>query len=206
MNLPNRLTLARICLIPFIIFIPLVPFFNNVVLFGDVKLNTQFTLENLIVLIIFVVGAFTDFLDGYIARKHHLITDFGKFMDPMADKVLVISTLLILLEQGKMTAFGFPLGFVLILIVAREFMVTGIRLIAVQNNVVIAASKLGKIKTVSQMIMVIFLLLECYPFTFIGGNAKDITALILIGFAGLTTLVSGIDYFIKNKDVILKSK
>lgn len=200
MNLPNKLTLFRVALIPVIVIIALIGPLYDIYIFKEV------TVGNFIILIVFLIAAFTDYLDGHIARKNNLITDFGKFMDPMADKVLVISTLLILLEQGKMTAFGFPLGFVLILIVAREFMVTGIRLIAVQNNVVIAASKLGKIKTVSQMIMVIFLLLECYPFTFIGGNAKDITALILIGFAGLTTLVSGIDYFIKNKDVILKSK
>ncbi|HHV14238.1 MAG TPA: CDP-diacylglycerol--glycerol-3-phosphate 3-phosphatidyltransferase [Acholeplasmataceae bacterium] len=200
MNLPNKLTLFRVALIPVIVIIALISPLYDIYIFKEV------TVGNFIILIVFLIASFTDYLDGHIARKNNLITDFGKFMDPMADKVLVISTLLILLEQGKMTAFGFPLGFVLILIVAREFMVTGIRLIAVQNNVVIAASKLGKIKTVSQMIMVIFLLLECYPFTFIGGTAKDITALILISFAGLTTLVSGIDYFIKNKDVILKSK
>ncbi|HOH18220.1 MAG TPA: CDP-diacylglycerol--glycerol-3-phosphate 3-phosphatidyltransferase [Bacilli bacterium] len=206
MNLPNRLTLARICLIPFIIFIPLVPFFNNVVLFGDVKLNTQFTLENLIVLIIFVVGAFTDFLDGYIARKHHLITDFGKFMDPLADKLLVLAALIVLLERGRMEAFGFSLGFVVTLILAREFMVTGIRLIAASDHLVIAASKLGKFKTISQMALIIILLLNGYPFTLLGSLAQDIVSLTLIVLAGGLTIISGVDYFWKNKDIILKNK
>ncbi|HNZ50326.1 MAG TPA: CDP-diacylglycerol--glycerol-3-phosphate 3-phosphatidyltransferase [Bacilli bacterium] len=206
MNLPNRLTLARICLIPFIIFIPLVPFFNNVVLFGDVKLNTQFTLENLIVLIIFVVGAFADFLDGYIARKHHLITDFGKFMDPLADKLLVLAALIVLLERGRMEAFGFSLGFVVTLILAREFMVTGIRLIAASDHLVIAASKLGKFKTISQMALIIILLLNGYPFTLLGSLAQDIVSLTLIVLAGGLTIISGVDYFWKNKDIILKNK
>ena len=127
-------------------------------------------------------------------------------MDPLADKLLVISTMLILLEQGKFQAFNFGLGFILIIIIAREFIVTGIRLLAVQNNVVIAASKLGKAKTVSQMFMVIILLLECLPFSLLAGSSKDITSLVIISIAGILTLVSGIDYFIKNKEIILKSK
>ncbi|MFA7050621.1 MAG: CDP-alcohol phosphatidyltransferase family protein, partial [Bacilli bacterium] len=110
MNLPNKLTLFRVALIPVIVIIALISPLYDSYIFKEV------TVGNFIILIVFLIASFTDYLDGHIARKNNLITDFGKFMDPMADKVLVISTLLILLEQGKMTAFGFPLGFVLILI------------------------------------------------------------------------------------------
>lgn len=206
MNLPNRLTLARIGMIPLIILIPLIPFFNNTVLFGDVAAQTEVTLENLIVLIVFAVASFTDFLDGHIARKRHLITDFGKFMDPLADKLLVLAALIVLLERGRMVAFGVSLGFVVTLILAREFMVTGIRLIAASDNLVIAASKLGKFKTVSQMGMIIVLLLHSYPFTFLGTVAQNWATLILVALAGGLTLISGVDYFIKNKGIILRSK
>ncbi len=206
MNLPNRLTMARICLIPFIILIPLIPFFHATVLFGDVSLNTHFTLENLIILVIFLVGSFTDFLDGHIARKHNLVTDFGKFMDPLADKLLVLAAMIVLLERGRMEAFGFGLGFVVTLIFAREFMVTGIRLIAASDHLVIAASKLGKFKTVSQMTLIIILLLNGYPFTLLGTLAQDIVSLVLIVLAGGLTIISGVDYFWKNKEIILKNK
>lgn len=200
MNLPNKLTMFRVLLIPVIIIISLISSLQQSFIFLDV------TIGNFIILVIFCLASFTDFLDGYIARSRNLVTEFGKFIDPLADKLLVISTMLILLEQGKFQAFSFGLGFVLIIIIAREFIVTGIRLLAVQNNVVIAASKLGKAKTVSQMFMVIILLLECLPFSLIKGSSKDITALIVISVAGILTLVSGIDYFIKNKGIILKSK
>ena len=129
-----------------------IPFFNNTVLFGDLSRGTEITLENIVLLVIFVLASFTDFLDGYIARKRNIITNFGKFMDPLADKLLVFATIIVLLERGRFSAFGFGLGFVVTLMIAREFIVTGIRLLAVNENVVIAASKLGKAKTVSQMI------------------------------------------------------
>jgi CDP-diacylglycerol--glycerol-3-phosphate 3-phosphatidyltransferase len=206
MNLPNRLTMARICLIPLIIFIPLIPIFNSIVLFGDVSLNTHVTLENLIVLFVFIVASFTDYLDGHIARKRNLVTDFGKFMDPLADKLLVLAALIVLLERGRMEAFGFSLGFVVTLILAREFLVTGIRLIAASEHLVIAASKMGKLKTVSQMTLIIILLLNGYPFTWLGSLAQDIVSLTLITLAGGLTIISGFDYFWKNKNIILKNK
>jgi CDP-diacylglycerol--glycerol-3-phosphate 3-phosphatidyltransferase len=127
-------------------------------------------------------------------------------MDPLADKLLVLTALIYLLERGRIQAFGFSLGFVVTIILAREFMVTGIRLLAVDNNVVIAASKLGKVKTVSQMLMIIILLVNSYPFTILGGNALDISALVLIVISGGLTLISGVEYFIKNKNFILSSK
>ncbi|MDD2258358.1 MAG: CDP-diacylglycerol--glycerol-3-phosphate 3-phosphatidyltransferase [Bacilli bacterium] len=200
MNLPNKLTMFRIMLIPVIIIISLISSLQEIFLFSSV------TVGNFIILIIFCVASFTDFLDGNIARKRNLVTDFGKFMDPLADKLLVISTMIILLEQGKFQAFNYGLGFVLIIIIAREFIVTGIRLLAVQKNIVIAASSLGKVKTISQIFMIIILLLECFPITLFKGDSQDITSLVVISIAGLFTLVSGIDYFIKNKELILKSK
>lgn len=189
MNLPNKLTLIRVFLIPFIIIVPLIPGLDNV-LFSGV------TLANFIVLIIFCVASFTDFLDGYIARKYNLVTDFGKFMDPLADKLLVFAAFILLVEQGSIA------GWIVTVIIAREFMVTGIRILAANNNVVIAASKLGKAKTISQMFTIIVLLLNNYPFSLINIPV----GMILAYLAALLTIVSGVDYFVKNKDVILKSK
>jgi len=189
--------------IPIIIIVALIPYFSEVTVFGN---NSPVTLENIIILIIFSLASFTDYLDGHLARKHNLITNFGKFMDPLADKLLVLTALIYLLERGRIVAFGFSLGFVVTIILAREFFVTGIRLLAVENNIVIAASRLGKAKTVSQMCMIILLLVNNYPFTLLGGNAKDITSLVMICIAGLLTVISGVDYFMKNKEIILKSK
>ena len=200
MNLPNKLTIARMCAIPLIIVISLISKLHEIEIFKSI------TAEMLILLVVFAVASFTDFLDGKIARKYNLVTNFGKFMDPLADKLLVMTTLLILLERGKFTVFGFSLGFVVIIILAREFAITGLRTIAADNNQVIAASKLGKAKTVSQMIMIILILVDCYPVRFISDLAGDITALALISLATILTLVSGIDYFIKNKHVLSETK
>lgn len=204
MNLPNKLTIGRMFAIPVIIIISLITKFDGIIVFG--KNNIDVNLKDIIILIVFIIAAFTDFLDGYIARKNKLITDFGKFMDPLADKLLVLAAMIVLLESGRFAVFGISLGFVITIILAREFMVTGIRLLAVDNNIVIAASKLGKFKTVSQMLMIIILLLNGYPFSIFGEVARDTTLTIVISIAGLLTLISGIDYFIKNKEIILKSK
>lgn len=204
MNLANKLTVARIFAIPLIIIVSLIPFFSSITLFGSA--GNEVTLENILVFGIFSLAAFTDFLDGHIARKHNLITDFGKFMDPLADKLLVLTALIYLLERGRFQVFGFQLGFVITIILAREFMVTGIRLVAADNQQVIAASKLGKAKTVSQMFAILFLLVNNYPFTLLGDLGREITAIVLIGLAGILTLVSGFDYFIKNRNIILNSK
>lgn len=200
MNLPNKLTIGRMCAIPLVIAISLISALRNVVIFESI------TLQELLLLIIFAIASITDCLDGKIARKYNLITDFGKFMDPLADKLLVLSTLIALLEMGKLSVFGIGLGFVITIILARELAITGLRTIAADNGVVIAASKLGKYKTVSQMVMIIFLIIDCYPFAFLGNIARDITALVLISIATLLTIVSGIDYFVKNGHVLKNSK
>lgn len=199
MNLPNKLTIGRMCAIPLVIAIPLIKPLAEVQVW-------VINLQQLLLLIIFALASITDCLDGKIARKYNLVTDFGKFMDPLADKLLVLSTLIALLEMGKLRAFGVGLGFVVTVILARELAITGLRTIAADNGVVIAASKLGKYKTVSQMIMIIFLIIDCYPFTFIGGCTRDVVALILITVATALTIISGIDYFIKNGHVLNTNK
>ena len=204
MNLPNKLTLLRILIIPIIIIVSLI---NGLAIdLNSAWINGGFniTIQNLIILVLFAVASFTDFLDGHIARKHNLVTDFGKFMDPLADKLLVMTALIILLEQGKLNILGIGLGFVVIIILAREFMVTGIRLIAVQNQKVIAASKLGKAKTVTQIIMIIVLL---FDFSFSSSfDFADVIKLVVILVPFILTVVSGIDYFWNNKEIILSDK
>lgn len=198
LNLPNRLTLLRLLMIPFIIIIPMIEALQTKILFGGVSLS------DLIVLIIFVLASFTDFLDGYIARKYHLVTDFGKFMDPLADKLLVFSAFIVLMELGRIP------GWIVMIIIAREFLVMGIRVLAAGNQVVIAASMLGKLKTNSQMLAVIILLLNNYPFSLIAGlnygTGENVVGTVILYLAAFLTVVSGVDYFIKNKDVILKTK
>ena len=202
MNLPNKLTIARMCAIPILIIVSLIKPLQEIVVFGNIANNTAVTLEMIIMLVIFAVASFTDFLDGKIARKYNLVTNFGKFMDPLADKLLVLTMLIILVERGMLVAFGIQFGFAVTLILAREFAITGLRLIAANNNLVIAASKLGKVKTTVQMVMIIVVTFGCYPFTFLGGASKEITTLILVSLATLLTIVSGVDYFIKNAHVL----
>ena len=200
MNLPNKLTIGRMCAIPIIIVVALITQLRDITVFGNVNL------QQLIILILFCLASFTDFLDGHIARKYNLVTNFGKFMDPLADKLLVLTALIYLSERGKLVAFGVELGFAVTIILAREFAVTGLRLLAANNNCVIAASKMGKSKTVSQMFMIIILLLNCYPFSFLGGNSVDVTTVVLISIATILTIVSGIDYFAKNISVFKEKK
>lgn len=140
MNLPNKITVARMLLIPIMIIVPYLGF-NNI-LFGSV------TIGSFITLIIFLIASFTDFLDGYLARKNNLVTTFGKFLDPIADKLLVLSALIMLVEQGIIP------GWIPIIIAAREFIVSGIRMLAAGDGKVIAASWYGKVKTVSQMVAI----------------------------------------------------
>ena len=199
MNLPNKITVARILLIPVMIIIPFLGL--NEIVFGDV------TKGNLIVLIIFLVASFTDFLDGYLARKNNLVTTFGKFLDPIADKLLVLSALIMLVEQGIIPAW------IPIIIAAREFIVSGIRMLAAGEGNVIAASWLGKVKTVSQMVAIALAFLSTNTFMqfidgTLAGGALILNILMSLGMliSVITTIYSGVDYFIKSKDVVLKSK
>jgi CDP-diacylglycerol--glycerol-3-phosphate 3-phosphatidyltransferase len=182
MNLPNKLTLFRVILIPFFVFFLLAPYFEG---YG-----------NYIALAIFIVASLTDMLDGKIARKYNLITDFGKFMDPLADKLLVCSALIGLVELNLLPAW------IVIIIIAREFIISGFRLIASDNGIVIAASYWGKFKTVFQMLMVIVLILNQY----LENPVLSVIGTILIVLATLLTVISLVDYIWKNKDVLKEQK
>ena len=199
MNLPNKITVARMLLIPIMIIVPYLGL-NNI-LFGSV------TIGSFITLIIFLIASFTDFLDGYLARKNNLVTTFGKFLDPIADKLLVLSALIMLVEQGIIP------GWIPIIIAAREFIVSGIRMLAAGDGKVIAASWYGKVKTVSQMIAISLAFLSTNTFMQFTSVEMSTGALILnilmslaMVIAVLTTILSGVDYFIKSKDIVLRSK
>ena len=167
-------------LIPFFVFFLLAPYFPG---YG-----------NYIAVAIFIIASLTDFLDGKIARKYNLVTNFGKFMDPLADKLLVCSALICLIALGRIPAW------VVIIIIAREFIISGFRLIASDNGVVIAASYWGKFKTASQMIMVIVLVLN------IPGRVFSVIGTVLIYVSLALTVISLIDYIAKNKDVLKDQK
>ena len=175
MNLPNKLTVLRVLMVPFF------------VLFMLTDLGGA--ANKWIALAIFVVASLTDLLDGKIARKYNLVTNFGKFMDPLADKLLVCSAMICLIEKGSLAAW------IVIVIIAREFIISGFRLVASDNGIVIAASYWGKFKTVSQMLMVILLILD------LGGVFHTI-AQVLMWIALVLTVVSLVDYMVKNRSVL----
>lgn len=177
MNLPNKLTMFRVILIPFFIVFLLVPI-------------TPY--DKWIALVIFILASLTDLLDGKIARKYNLVTNFGKFMDPLADKLLVCSALICLIELHKIPAW------MVIIIIAREFIISGFRLVASDNGVVIAASYWGKFKTTFQMAAVCLLIADI--------SAIALLTRIILWIAVILTVVSLIDYLIKNKDVMKESK
>ena len=199
LNLPNRLTLIRILLVPFIIILPLFSYINAENNFLNKVLFEGITILDIIVLVIFVVASITDYLDGHIARSRNIVTDFGKFLDPLADKLLVVSTMIYILMSGMYSGILNKIfGCCVTIIIARELAVTGLRLIASNKSIVIAASKWGKAKTVSQMIMIIVMLIKNLPFSLINVPFD----IVLMGVATLLTIVSGVDYFLKNKSVI----
>lgn len=174
MNLPNKLTVLRVIMIPFFVLFMLTDFAGEA--------------SKYIALAIFCVASFTDFLDGYLARRDNLVTNFGKFMDPLADKLLVCSALICLIPQGKLETW------IVLVIIAREFIISGFRLVASDNGIVIAASYWGKFKTVSHMSMIILLILDL-PFLWIPTEIVKWIAVVL-------TIVSLVDYVVKNKQVL----
>ncbi len=180
MNLPNKLTVFRVILIPFFVFF---------------LLNSAFEgYGKYIAVVIFIVASLTDFADGKIARKYNLVTNFGKFMDPLADKLLVCSAMICLIETEKLAAW------IVIVIISREFIISGFRLVASDNGVVIAANYWGKFKTTFQILMIIVLMLDFDNYYF------DLLGQILTYIALTLTVVSLIDYVIKNKTVLKEQK
>lgn len=173
MNLPNRLTVLRLVLIPFFIFALMASF----VPFGK-----------WIAIAIFIIASITDFLDGFIARKYNLVTDFGKFADPLADKVLVCSALICLLGLGKISVY------VVLIIIARDFIISAFRLVAASKGVVIAADWSGKVKTALQMVMIPFLIADF--------KVLWIFTLVLQIVVVALTIISLLDCIIKNRNVL----
>ena len=188
MNLPNRITLARIFLVPVVMLFLLVRFDFGTLIIGTFKI----TYSEIIATLIFIIAASTDGLDGYIARKRKLVTNLGKFLDPLADKLLISAVLISLVEMQRLYAWE------VIIIISREFAVTGLRLVAVAEGHVIAASKLGKLKTVIQIVAVSSLMINNFPFIYFGIPFSTIA----VWAAVIITVFSGIDYFVKNKHVI----
>lgn len=175
MNLPNKLTVLRVCMVPiFVVFM----------LWDGLGDASKYAAT-----VIFILASMTDWLDGYLARRDNLVTDFGKFMDPIADKLLVCSALICLVEKGALAAW------IVIIIIGREFIISGFRLVASDKGVVIAASYWGKFKTVSQMLMVILLILDL-------GGVFAVIAEVLVWIAVILTVISLVDYLIKNRSVL----
>ena len=175
MNLPNKLTMARVIMIPFFVIFMLTGWGGEA--------------SKWISLAIFIVASITDFLDGKIARKYNLVTNFGKFMDPLADKLLVCAAMICLMDLDRLPSW------IVIIIISREFIISGFRLIAADNGIVIAASWWGKAKTISQMIMIILLVADF-------GGVFDIIGQVMIYLALVLTVVSLVDYIAKNKQVL----
>ena len=192
MNIANRLTIARIVMIPLFLLIMCFP--KDILGMVNVFHSTLSVSWGL-AMIIFTIASITDFLDGYLARKYHLITNFGKFADPLADKLLVMTAFITLVGAGVI-----PMWIVAI-IVCRELAVTGLRLLLVNDGEVLAAAWPGKVKTATQMLAIIFLLIDDFP---VKGLPFSIGA-ILVYICLVATIYSGVDYFVKNKHVFADS-
>jgi len=188
LNLPNKLTFLRLLLIPVFILLTAIPFD-----WGTLELlGSEIDVAIFVAAIIFIFASFTDWLDGYIARRDNLVTNFGKFADPLADKLLVASALIMLVQMGHAP------GWIVAIIIAREFAVTGLRLLLVeQGGQVLAAAWPGKIKTVSQMLSIIFLLVDNFPLAWTGLPIGT----ILLYVALIFTIYSGYEYFYNARDL-----
>ena len=192
MNLPNQLTVLRIIMIPIFILVLVLPIDLGTMTVG----TTQLENTHLIAAILFAAASITDWLDGKIARSRGLVTNFGKFADPLADKMLVMTAFIMLVELDKAP------GWVVSIIVCRELAVTGLRLLLVeQSGEVMAAAWPGKIKTATQMVAIIFLFLNTIPYSMIGLPIDQIMLYLCLIFP----IYSGVDYFFKNTNVFKNS-
>lgn len=211
MNLPNKLTIGRILLIPIIIAVYLVNAFRD-----SWILYPSLSVANFLILILFIIGVVTDFFDGHIARKRGLVTNFGKFLDPVADKLLVFTVLLILMDQNAYYQMkskeqtSLIEWWMIVIILAREFLVSAMRMVAASTGRVVAAVWHGKLKTTIQFITIIFILLGCAVVK-VNGEYNYLSnreayywiAKVFIYIMMIVTIFSGADYLIKNKDIFL---
>ncbi len=196
MNLPNKLTIVRLFCVPLFILIYLIPYESLGISMPSFDVfSTHLSLLNVILFVIFLFASLTDYLDGYLARKNNLVTTFGKFIDPIADK-LIVNTTLLLLASSQDISIIIP-----IIMIARDTIVDAIRLIAAQKQIVMAASYLGKAKTATQMVAICILLLNNICFEVIGIPMDQ----IMIWLAAVISVMSGIDYFMKSKKYIMES-
>jgi CDP-diacylglycerol--glycerol-3-phosphate 3-phosphatidyltransferase len=192
MNLPNKITISRIFLIPLFLIVMLVPFS-----WGELTiLGATLPVTHLVGALIFIIASATDWVDGHFARKYNLVTNLGKFLDPLADKLLVSAALIVLVE------LGYAPSWIVIIIISREFAVTGLRLILAGGGEVVAANQLGKIKTWTQIVAISALLLHNIIFEMISIPFADIALWVALVF----TIWSGWDYFAKNKGAFVNSK
>jgi len=187
-NLANRITLARIFLVPVLMIFLLMRYNIGTFTIGSLSM----TYNELIAALVFILAASTDGLDGYIARKNKIVTNLGKFLDPLADKLLISAALVCLVEMQRLEAW------IAIVIISREFAVTGLRLVAAAEGLVIAASPLGKLKTWVQIIAITAIMIRNFPFAFFGIPFDEVATWAMV----IITLYSGYDYFAKNRNVI----
>ncbi|MEG0276029.1 MAG: CDP-diacylglycerol--glycerol-3-phosphate 3-phosphatidyltransferase [Coprobacillus sp.] len=196
MNLPNKLTTIRLISVPLFVIVYLIPYQSLGIYMPTFDvLSTNVSLLNIILFVIFFFAAITDYLDGYLARKRNLVTTFGKFVDPIADK-LIVNTVLLLLASSHYITILIP-----IIMIARDTIVDAIRLVASQRNVVLSASFLGKAKTMTQMIAIGILLLNNIIFGYFGIPMDQ----IMIWAATIISVISGIEYLYKNGQYITES-
>ena len=196
MNLPNILTCIRVLLVPVIVLVFYFPYaYFNIELTTIMLGSVQISILNIIAVIIFAIASFTDFLDGYIARSKNLVTTFGKFLDPIADKLLVNTLFVVLAARGIVPTIP------VIVMIWRDTLVDGLRLVAMEKGKVVSAGFLGKTKTVLQMFALIFILLNNFPFEMYGLPISD----FLLWAAMIASVLSGIYYFVQLKDYVLES-
>ena len=198
MTLPNKLTLFRVALVPVMVVVALIPALNN-------HYIGAMSIANFINIFIFIIASLTDFLDGYLARKNNQVTTFGKFADPLADKLLVISAMIVLFTQFERSfEYNWYLPFwVITIVLGREFIVSGIRLVCVEHGKVIPAGFSGKAKTFTQMFAIIFLFL--YQVNLFNYPVFGLIGAILMYASTALAIYSGCEYFIKNKKILLES-
>lgn len=196
MNLPNRLTTIRLIFVPLLIVVYLIPYDElDIVVPTFEILSTTLSVIDILCFLLFFIASLTDYLDGYLARKRNMVTTFGKFIDPIADK-LIVNNALLLLAYSRDISVVIP-----IIMISRDTIVDAIRLVASQKQVVLAASLLGKAKTMTQMIAICLLLLNNLIFEAFGIPMDQ----IMIYIATIISVVSGIDYFVKNRNYIMES-